>query len=83
MYDIETKCIHLEEKGETCDKSGAISFPIYQTQPMHTQDWEKVQDMIIAVCKILQENRWKRLLQIQRGEQMQLHFQAEWQLFQR
>lgn len=31
MYDIETKCIHLEEKGETCDKSGAISFPIYQT----------------------------------------------------
>lgn len=36
MYDIETKCIHLEEKGETCDKSGAISFPIYQTQPMHT-----------------------------------------------
>ena len=62
MYDIETKCIHLEEKGETCDKSGAISFPIYQTHPMHTQDWEKVQDMIIAVCKILQENRWKRLL---------------------
>lgn len=31
MYDIETKCIHLEEKGETCDKSDAISFPIYQT----------------------------------------------------
>ena len=31
MYDRETKCIHLEENGETCDKSGAISFPIYQT----------------------------------------------------
>ena len=30
-YDIETKCIHLEEKEPTCDKSGAISFPIYQT----------------------------------------------------
>lgn len=30
-YDIETKCLHLEEQGETCDKSGAISFPIYQT----------------------------------------------------
>ena len=31
VYDIETKCLHLEEQGETCDKSGAISFPIYQT----------------------------------------------------
>lgn len=30
-YDIETKCLHLENKGTTCDKSGAISFPIYQT----------------------------------------------------
>lgn len=30
-YDIETKCIHLESKDITCDKSGAISFPIYQT----------------------------------------------------
>ncbi|MBQ7795652.1 MAG: PLP-dependent transferase [Lachnospiraceae bacterium] len=30
-YDIETKCIHLEHKETTCDKSGAISFPIYQT----------------------------------------------------
>lgn len=30
-YDIETKCLHLEQQGETCDKSGAISFPIYQT----------------------------------------------------
>lgn len=30
-YDIETKCLHLEEKKDTCDKSGAISFPIYQT----------------------------------------------------
>lgn len=30
-YDIETKCIHLKNKEATCDKSGAISFPIYQT----------------------------------------------------
>lgn len=30
-YDIETKCLHLEEKCVGCDKSGAISFPIYQT----------------------------------------------------
>lgn len=30
-YGIETKCIHLENKETTCDKSGAISFPIYQT----------------------------------------------------
>lgn len=30
-YDIETKCLHLEDKESTCDKSGAISFPIYQT----------------------------------------------------
>lgn len=29
-YDIETKCIHLENQKATCDKSGAISFPIYQ-----------------------------------------------------
>lgn len=29
-YDIETKCIHLENQEATCDKSGAISFPIYQ-----------------------------------------------------
>ena len=30
-YGIETKCLHLEEKTGTCDKSGAVSFPIYQT----------------------------------------------------
>lgn len=30
-YDIETKCLHLEKDGVDCDKSGAISFPIYQT----------------------------------------------------
>lgn len=30
-YEIETKCIHPEQKEETCDKSGAVSFPIYQT----------------------------------------------------
>ncbi|MBQ7775962.1 MAG: PLP-dependent transferase [Lachnospiraceae bacterium] len=30
-YSIETKCLHLEEKKSTCDRSGAISFPIYQT----------------------------------------------------
>ena len=30
-YDIETKCLHLENRENTCDKSGAISFPIYQT----------------------------------------------------
>lgn len=30
-YDIETRCLHLENKEGTCDKSGAISFPIYQT----------------------------------------------------
>lgn len=31
MYETDTKCIHLEHKEATCDKSGAISFPIYQT----------------------------------------------------
>lgn len=30
-YHIETKCLHLEQKEIGCDKSGAISFPIYQT----------------------------------------------------
>ena len=30
-YDLETKCLHLEKSEETCDRSGAISFPIYQT----------------------------------------------------
>lgn len=30
-YDVETKCLHLEEKEVSCDRSGAISFPIYQT----------------------------------------------------
>lgn len=30
-YDIETKCLHLEKKETTCDRSGAISFPIYQS----------------------------------------------------
>lgn len=30
-YDIETKCLHLEYCQENCDKSGAVSFPIYQT----------------------------------------------------
>lgn len=30
-YQIETKCLHLEEDERNCDKSGAISFPIYQT----------------------------------------------------
>jgi cystathionine gamma-synthase len=30
-YNISTRCIHLENETENCDKSGAISFPIYQT----------------------------------------------------
>lgn len=30
-YDIETRCIHLEEKRACSDHSGAVSFPIYQT----------------------------------------------------
>lgn len=30
-YHVETKCLHLEQKEAGCDKSGAISFPIYQT----------------------------------------------------
>lgn len=30
-YHVETKCLHLEQKEVSCDKSGAISFPIYQT----------------------------------------------------
>lgn len=32
-YDISTKCIHLEDenKADRIDKSGAISFPIYQS----------------------------------------------------
>ena len=30
-YDIETKCLHIENKEDSCDRSGAISFPIYQT----------------------------------------------------
>ena len=30
-YDIQTKCLHLDTHESTCDKSRAISFPIYQT----------------------------------------------------
>lgn len=30
-YQLETKCIHIEDEKEQCDKSGAISFPIYQS----------------------------------------------------
>lgn len=30
-YSIETRCLHLEEKGERDAHYGAISFPIYQT----------------------------------------------------
>ncbi|MGL4343783.1 MAG: trans-sulfuration enzyme family protein [Cellulosilyticaceae bacterium] len=30
-YGIETKCLHLEHQGASCDRSGAMSFPIYQT----------------------------------------------------
>ncbi|MGN1314730.1 MAG: trans-sulfuration enzyme family protein [Lachnospiraceae bacterium] len=30
-YGISTKCIHLEGKKLSCDKSGAVSFPIYQS----------------------------------------------------
>lgn len=30
-FVIKTKCLHLEKEEGTCDKSGAISFPIYQT----------------------------------------------------
>ena len=30
-YDIETKCIHLEENDHPEERFGAISFPIYQT----------------------------------------------------
>lgn len=30
-YEIATKCLHIEEDAKTCDISGAVSFPIYQT----------------------------------------------------
>ncbi|MBQ9119493.1 MAG: PLP-dependent transferase [Lachnospiraceae bacterium] len=30
-YDIETRCLHLEDCQGSCDRSGAVSFPIYQT----------------------------------------------------
>ncbi len=30
-YRISTKCIHLEQQGVDCDRSGAVSFPIYQS----------------------------------------------------
>lgn len=30
-YHIGTKCLHIEEDGCCCDRSGAVSFPIYQT----------------------------------------------------
>ena len=30
-YRVATKCIHLEQQGVTCDRSGAVSFPIYQS----------------------------------------------------
>lgn len=30
-YQIKTKCLHIEGDTCSCDKSGAISFPIYQT----------------------------------------------------
>lgn len=30
-YRLSTKCIHLEKQEVTCDRSGAVSFPIYQS----------------------------------------------------
>ena len=30
-HKIATKCLHLENREGTCDTSGAVSFPIYQT----------------------------------------------------
>ena len=30
-HSIETKCLHLDKREGTCDTSGAISFPIYQS----------------------------------------------------
>ncbi|MBQ9989656.1 MAG: PLP-dependent transferase [Lachnospiraceae bacterium] len=30
-YRISTKCIHAEGKSPVCDRSGAVSFPIYQS----------------------------------------------------
>ena len=30
-YSLETRCLHLDRRESTCDTSGAISFPIYQS----------------------------------------------------
>lgn len=56
-YDIETKCIHLENQEATCDKSGAISFPIYQVATFAGWGWETVPDIITADSRIQPESR--------------------------
>lgn len=30
-YDIATRCLHIKDDNNSCDKSGAVSFPIYQS----------------------------------------------------
>ena len=37
-YHFLTKCLYGEKREEHCDKSGAISFPIYQTATFAHQD---------------------------------------------
>ena len=48
---IATKCIYGDGKTFEGDKTGAISFPIYQTA--------KAQASTTAVCRTLQGSRWR------------------------
>lgn len=56
---IATKCIYGDGKTFEGDKTGAISFPIYQTATMPTLRQAKAQDLTTAVCRTLQGSRWR------------------------
>ena len=57
---LNTRCLHLEETEGKLEHYGAISYPIYQTQPMSIRRQDRAPDMITADFRIPQGSIWKR-----------------------
>ena len=54
---IATKCIYGDGKAFEGDKTGAISFPIYQTATYAHPEVGRSTGLITAVCRIRPDSR--------------------------
>ncbi len=77
-YNIATKCLYGNKKSPSCDSSGAISFPIYQTATFA----HKGVGEIIVGCKIQRESSLRMWLHLWKMELMHWLIPVVWQRYQ-